>query len=71
MPPAATLPQSLFRDPVVAADGHSYEREAIEAWLASGSRMGPLTGEELKTTRLFPNRALRAAIAALLGEDAG
>ena len=35
--------QELFEDPVVAADGHSYDRHAIEAWL-SGQSTSPMTG---------------------------
>ncbi|EOD25208.1 hypothetical protein EMIHUDRAFT_206382, partial [Emiliania huxleyi CCMP1516] len=48
-------------DPVMAADGHSYERSAIERWLATKST-SPLTGEELEFTRLFPNHTLRRMI---------
>ncbi len=29
----ALLLQELFEDPVVAADGHTYERASIEDWL--------------------------------------
>lgn len=38
--------QELFEDPVVAADGHSYDRHAIEAWL-SGQNTSPMTGAHL------------------------
>ena len=44
-----------------AADGQSYERTAIERWLATKST-SPLTGEELEFTRLFPNHTLRRVI---------
>jgi hypothetical protein len=30
--------------PVIAADGHSYERDAIEKWLSTGHITSPLTG---------------------------
>ena len=39
--------QTLMKDPVQAADGHSYERQAIERWLSDGNRRSPLTGAEL------------------------
>ena len=47
-------------DPVSAADGQTYERAAIEQWLAEERERGavpisPLTGEPLKDTTLRPN----------------
>ncbi|EOD15590.1 hypothetical protein EMIHUDRAFT_256363 [Emiliania huxleyi CCMP1516] len=48
-------------DPVMAADGHSYERSAIERWLATKST-SPMTGEALENTGLFPNHTLRRMI---------
>jgi hypothetical protein len=47
--------------PVVAADGHSYELEAIKQWLESHTT-SPLTNAALHTTVLIPNVALRSAI---------
>lgn len=45
-------------DPVVASDGHTYEREAIMAILgAQGSKISPLTREPLSEV-VVPNRAL-------------
>ena len=35
-----------WEDPVMACDGHTYERAAIEAWL-SASPTSPKTGEVL------------------------
>ncbi len=46
--------------PVVAADGHSYELEAITRWLEHTT--SPLTNAALHTTVLIPNVALRSAI---------
>ena len=43
-------------DPVVASDGHSYERRAIMA-VISGDKKSPLTRESLAST-VFPNRTL-------------
>ena len=51
----------VFRDPVVAADGHSYERAALQRWL--GTRVtSPVTGAPLATCSTMPNHSLRAAI---------
>jgi hypothetical protein len=47
-----------MEDPVVAADGHSYDREAILQWFAS-STMSPMTGMRMQTTQVFPNFTLR------------
>lgn len=48
-------------DPVVAADGHTYERAAIEAWFAQHST-SPMTREKMWNQKLLPNHALRNAI---------
>ncbi|EOD34617.1 hypothetical protein EMIHUDRAFT_467559 [Emiliania huxleyi CCMP1516] len=48
-------------DPVMAADGHSYERKQIERWLATKST-SPMTGEALEHSFLTPNHALRGRI---------
>jgi len=45
-------------DPVVAADGHTYEREAILHWFST-SDISPLTGMHIPTTQVFPNFTLR------------
>lgn len=51
-----------MRDPVIAADGHSYERTALEAWLAQHS-ISPVTGRPLPHTRIVENVLIRTAIA--------
>eukprot|EP01051_Picozoa_sp_SAG22_P017923 SAG22_NODE_2881_length_2130_cov_1.194485_1_plen_602_part_10 len=56
------ITQELMVDPVIATDGHSYERSAIERWLASHNT-SPLTGAELTSTTLTPNRNLKSQIA--------
>jgi len=39
-------------EPVIAADGHTYERAAIQHWL-QGSSLSPVTGD-IPTPDLFP-----------------
>ena len=51
----------LMTDPVVLADGHTYEREAIESWLKS-KRTSPVTGARLSSTVMVANFALRSSI---------
>lgn len=48
-----------MRDPVSSADGHTYERADIEAWLRNHS---PPTGAKLSNKNLIPDIALRQAI---------
>ena len=48
-------------DPVMACDGHTYERAAIEKWFAK-KQISPKTGAEIGTTVLFPNHLLRSQI---------
>ena len=52
----------LFVDPVVASDGHTYERAAIEEVLLRHDRRSPLTRESLGP-QLVPNIALRKCLA--------
>ena len=44
-------------DPVVASDGHTYQRDAIERWMKT-SMKSPLTGEVLSSRTLVPNYML-------------
>ena len=51
-------------DPVVAADGHSYERSGIQRWFAEGKRSSPMTGLQLDHLFLTPNYNLKSQICA-------
>jgi hypothetical protein len=48
----------MFTDPVVASDGHTYERSAITEWLESHDT-SPFTRNRISTTELQPNFALK------------
>ena len=52
------ISRELMSDPVLAADGHAYERVHIEEWL-SHHLTSPLTGELLQSAALLPCHALR------------
>lgn len=54
--------QSMMVDPVVAADGRTYERSAMQSWLQR-HLVSPVTGDPLLHPRLVPNVAARAALA--------
>ncbi|CAI5953720.1 unnamed protein product, partial [Closterium sp. NIES-64] len=49
--------QERMTDPVVAADGFTYERRRIADWLSSQST-SPLTGEHMPHSLLTPNYLL-------------
>ncbi|KAF5180918.1 U-box domain-containing protein [Thalictrum thalictroides] len=54
--------QELMYDPHVAADGFTYEGEAIRGWLKGGRGTSPMTNLTLSHFSLTPNHALRSAI---------
>ena len=49
-------------DPVIAADGHTYERAAIHKWLQTNCT-SPVTTNFMPHTRLIPNVLVKTAIA--------
>ncbi|XP_031483852.1 U-box domain-containing protein 33-like [Nymphaea colorata] len=56
------ITQDIMNDPHMAADGYTYEKEAIEVWLNSGHNTSPMTNLPLSHSNLTPNLALRSAI---------
>ena len=48
-------------DPVIAWDGHTYERDPIARWLQRHST-SPMTGETLPDFTLRPNHSMRSQI---------
>ncbi|CAI6005666.1 unnamed protein product [Closterium sp. NIES-65] len=56
------LTKEVMQDPVLAADGHTYERAAIAKWLAEGNSTSPMTHDPLPNTDVMPNHAIRAMI---------
>uniref|UniRef100_A0A0D9YPD3 RING-type E3 ubiquitin transferase n=1 Tax=Oryza glumipatula TaxID=40148 RepID=A0A0D9YPD3_9ORYZ len=53
--------QEVMNDPYVAADGHTYEQQAIKAWLKK-HKVSPVTRRILPNLSVIPNHSLRAAI---------
>ncbi|XP_074304428.1 U-box domain-containing protein 34-like [Silene latifolia] len=51
----------IMDDPHIAADGFTYERSAIEAWLAKND-VSPVTKNKMEHFNLTPNMALLAGI---------
>jgi WD40 repeat protein len=68
------ISQDTMRDPVIAADGFSYERSSISKWIDSCSQQGktvisPMSGEPLASLHLLPNHSLRTMIQDLLSQN--
>jgi hypothetical protein len=62
------ITREVMEDPVIASDGHTYEREAIEMWFRNNRNpRSPKTNQILSSTQLFPNYALKNAIEAMDG----
>jgi hypothetical protein len=58
------ITQEVMTDPVVASDGHTYEREAIEGWIARSPACptSPMTRERIEPNVLLPNLTLQRLI---------
>ena len=56
------ITQEVFKDPVVAADGHSYERSAILRWFENGKTRYPVTNQTLDTKNVITNQTLLSLI---------
>eukprot|EP00966_Prymnesium_polylepis_P226220 5232874-Prymnesium_polylepis.1 len=59
------ITQRVMLNPVVAADGHTYEKEAIVRWLMSKDK-SPLTGKKLNDQSLRRNHNIRALVASFI-----
>ncbi|GFY84183.1 U-box domain-containing protein kinase family protein [Actinidia rufa] len=54
--------QEVMKDPHIAADGFTYEADAIKGWFNSGHKTSPMTNLKLDHCDLTPNYALYNAI---------
>ena len=59
--PLCPISQEPMKDPVVAADGHTYERAAIARWLRTSDK-SPLTGAVMPHKELVPNYMLMSSL---------
>lgn len=53
------ITHKYFVDPVVAADGYTYERKSIESWFRRNHNRSPITNQPIGTV-LIPNRILKS-----------
>ncbi|XP_003405882.1 WD repeat, SAM and U-box domain-containing protein 1 isoform X1 [Loxodonta africana] len=56
------ITRELMKEPVIASDGYSYEKEAMENWIGKKKRTSPMTNLILPSVVLTPNRTLKMAI---------
>ncbi|KAL0927180.1 hypothetical protein M5K25_001343 [Dendrobium thyrsiflorum] len=54
--------QEIMKNPHIAADGFTYDEEALRIWFNNGHNTSPMTNLKLPNSKLIPNRALRSAI---------
>ncbi|KAK9829826.1 hypothetical protein WJX72_008079 [[Myrmecia] bisecta] len=60
------ITQDTMTDPVIAGDGHTYERSAIELWF-SNHDTSPMTNEVVSDKDLIPNIIMRRLIQSYTG----
>ena len=53
--------QVLMTDPVIAADGYTYEKAALQNWMLY-SNDSPATGQPLSDKSYVPNSVIRSII---------
>ena len=56
------LTHELMKTPVIDREGNTFEKDAIEKWLADGNAVSPVTRNPMRSTDLAPNRAISNAI---------
>jgi len=59
------LTKVLFSDPVMAVDGYTYERKAIQGWFREHGATSPSTHQKLESDQLISNRSIQK----LMGVD--
>lgn len=51
----------IMKDPVIAVDGHTYERKAIEKWVRE-KKESPVTRQPMTSATLIPNLTVKHLI---------
>lgn len=57
------ISNQVFVDPVITADGHTYERAAIQEWFDHGKKTSPVTNAVLDNVNLTPNVHVKSRVA--------
>ena len=56
-------------DPVLLDDGYTFDRQNILKWFEKGNKINPLTGKEVGSKKLIPNRFAKSMIENYLEEN--
>jgi len=64
------ISHDIMVDPVVAADGHTYERYQFERWVSGGKVVSPMTNLALNSITCYPNFNLSKIIKQFVSENA-
>merc|ERR1712129_207102 len=61
----------IFRDPIIASDGYTYERSAMEEMIARAENhvktlKSPMTNEPLSSVKLSPNYVIRSLVSSVI-----
>jgi hypothetical protein len=63
------ISHDIMVDPVVAADGHTYERYYYERWVSGGKIVSPLTNLPLNSITAIPNLNLKKLISHFVSDN--
>ncbi|EMS50016.1 U-box domain-containing protein 35 [Triticum urartu] len=66
-PDLKSVVAKVMQNPCLAADGYSYERDAMEMWLCD-QNTSPVTKARLRDKKLVPNLSLMSAIASWMAQ---
>lgn len=64
------ITHDIMQDPVIASDGHTYDRPAIQQWFQS-KETSPLTNQALSDTRLVPNLLIVSILEDFVSKSGG
>ena len=62
------ITNEVMKDPVIAFDGHTYERSKITDYLKQHSK-SPVTGDAAEYSMVIPNKAMKKQIQAFLSAN--
>merc|ERR1712054_693943 len=65
------ITKKVMQSAVMALDGHTYERQAIESWFSNHGTTSPITGRQLDSRLLVPNHAIRNIVRVFALSSAG
>ena len=63
------ISHELMVDPIVASDGHTYERFCFERWVSGGKIVSPMTNAPLYSINTIPNLNLKKIISQFISEN--